>query len=298
MKFLAQNRSIVPRRRASRAFTMIEVLLAVGIFGLVMIAIYASWSAILRGTRIGLSHAAEVQRTRVAVRALEESVSAAVMYADNPKYYAFMADTGGDFAYLSFVSRLPESFPGGGLFRGYPVRRVTFFVDDQRNLKLTQHTLLDMSEQPYTITLAPNVSVFAMEFWNPRTGEWLSEWISTNSLPTMVRVAVNFAQKGQAQTSEEVTIRSIPLNAIAITRVGGNPQAGTPPQQPGGVNNGGGRPQGGDRQRRVDNRANMGNNSGAFDAGGEDMLQWSLRLPPTFGANRGNVTRNPVFGSP
>lgn len=275
----------------ARGFTMIEVLLAIGIFGLVMMAIYASWSAILRGTRIGLAQAAEVQRTRVAVRALEESVSAAVMYSDNPRYYAFLSDTGGQFAYLSFVSRLPDSFPGSGLFPGQPVRRVTFFVDDQKNLKLSQCTLLDMSETPYTITLAPNTAAFAMEFFNPRTGEWLPEWISTNSLPMLMRVALNFGGS-KGQPPGEVTIRSIPLNAYAITRAGSNPQQPNVPLNPG--QGGGG--QGGNNPRgRGPNRGDPGGQSVFIGGGDESLLQWNPRLPDGFRANSGTVSPNPAF---
>jgi type II secretion system protein J len=262
---------------------MIEVLLAIGIFGLVMMAIYSSWSAILRGTRIGLAQAAEVQRTRVAVRALEESVSAAVMYSDNPRYYAFLSDTGNEFAYLSFVSRLPDSFPGSGLFPGQPVRRVTFFVDDQKNLKLTQQTLLDMSETPYTITLAPNTAAFAMEFFNPRTGEWLPEWVSTNSLPMLMRVALNFGGS-KGQPPGEITIRSIPLNAFAISRAGASPQPGVP-LNPGGGGGGGGRGRGGNRD--------PGGQS--VFIGDESILQWNPNLPPNFRANSGNVTPPRAF---
>ena len=98
------------------AFTLVEILLAMGIFSMVIIAIYSSWSAIMRGTRVGLTAAAEVQRTRVAIRSMEEALGAAVMYADNPLYYGFYADTSQNFGYLSFVARLPESFPGSGLF--------------------------------------------------------------------------------------------------------------------------------------------------------------------------------------
>jgi type II secretion system protein J len=318
-------------RFGQKGFTMVEILLAVGIFGLVMIAIYSCWSAIMRGTRIGLAAAAEVQRTRVAVRALEESVSGAVMYADNPKYYAFMSDTAAEYAYVSFVSRLPDSFPGSGLFRGQPVRRVTFFVDDQKNLKMSQRTLLDMSEEPYTITLAPNVRVFAMEFWNPRMNEWIPEWISTNTLPVMMRVAVDFGPSG---TGSDVTIRSIPLNAIAITRVGGNPQGGAP-LNPGGGNpavtpGGGGNPRGsGGGRGDANNPRNRGGNrmeagGGAFQGGGgfpgggpgvgfprggggfggfggsgpgggDGMLEWQLPLPGNFRANSGSGMRSPVF---
>jgi hypothetical protein len=213
---------------------MLEVLLAFAIFSMVIIAIYSSWSAIMRGTRTGLTAAAEVQRTRVAIRSLEESLGAAVMYADNPRYYGFYADTTGPFAYLSFVSRLPESFPGSGLFDGETMRRVTFAVDGQKNLLLMQSSILSVQDEPYTIQLAPKTAVFAVEFYNARMNEWLTEWISTNALPTMVRVAVDF---GDHSTKETITIRTIPLTALAITRAGG-----AQPQIPGvpGNNNPGG----------------------------------------------------------
>jgi type II secretion system protein J len=206
-----------------RAFTLIEILLAIGIFSLVMAALYTSWSAILRGSRMGLAAAAEVQRTRVAVRSLEEALGSAVLYADNPEYYSFFVDTTGEYAYLSFVSRLPESFPGSGLFPGQSLRRVTFMVDGDRNLKLTQTPLLEASqliEQPYTIQLAPSVTTFAAEFFDARKHEWYADWPFTNQIPQMVRIAIGFGKKQEA-TPQTVTMRVIPLSAIAITRAGG-----------------------------------------------------------------------------
>lgn len=222
------------RRSRRDAFTMVEVLLAFAIFSMVIIAIYSSWTAIMRGTRTGLTAAAEVQRTRVAIRSLEESLGAAVMYADNPRYYTFHTDTTGPFAYLSFVSRLPESFPGSGLFDGETVRRVSFAVDQEKNLWLMQSSLLSVKDEPYKIQLAQKTAVFAVEFYNARMNEWLTEWISTNALPTMVRVAIDF---GDHSTKETITIRTIPLTALAITRAGGGQ-----PQIPGvpGNNNPGG----------------------------------------------------------
>jgi prepilin-type N-terminal cleavage/methylation domain-containing protein len=131
MKLNASNSWHAAERRAAQlAFTLIEILIAIGIFAMVMVAIYSSWSAIMRGSRVALTAAAEVQRTRIAMRALQESLSSCVMYADNSKYYGFFADTGGNFAYLSFVARLPESFPGSGMFPGQPLRRFTLQVDE------------------------------------------------------------------------------------------------------------------------------------------------------------------------
>ena len=45
---------------ARRGFTLVEILMAMAIFALVLTAIYATWTAILRGSRVGLEVAAQV----------------------------------------------------------------------------------------------------------------------------------------------------------------------------------------------------------------------------------------------
>ena len=62
------------KRRGVMAFTLLEVLIALAIFLLLIVGIYASWSQILRATRVGLEAAADNQRKRVAMRALEQSL--------------------------------------------------------------------------------------------------------------------------------------------------------------------------------------------------------------------------------
>jgi type II secretion system protein J len=209
------------RRRA--AFTLLEIMIAMTIFTLIMVAIYSTWSAILKGSRIGMKAAAEVQRTRIAMRALEESLASAVMYVDNAKYYHFSTDTSGDNAYITFVARLPMSFPGSGLFHDQDLRRVTFYVD-KGNLMLAQSPILEATKkigQPYTIAIAPNVALFDMEFYDGVANKWFAEWISTNQLPRMVRVALSFGEKNDlSRRPENMTIRSVFLGGVAITRAG------------------------------------------------------------------------------
>src|SRR6266705_5335047 len=103
------------RNERQRAFTLVEIMIALAIFTAVMIAIYSSWSAILRGYRIGQDAAAEAQRSRVAVRALENSLMSLQMFLANIKYDYFSADTSGDFAALSFVAHVAKSFPGAAI---------------------------------------------------------------------------------------------------------------------------------------------------------------------------------------
>jgi hypothetical protein len=190
------------------------------------------------------------------------------MYADNAKYYSFFADTSGEFTYLSFVARLPDSFPGSGLFPGQPLRRVTFAVDEQNNLLLSQSPLLEASQlvgQPYTIKLAPQISLFAVEFYEERKGEWYGSWTKTNELPQMVRIALNFGKKNEA-TKTPVTMRTIPMSALAITRAGGTTQAG---------------------------RLGRGVIPGADSL--DDDMSWEPRLPSSFNLGEKEALPNEIF---
>ena len=228
----ARNRAIgelaVLRRapRLLRAFTMIEVMVAMTIFGMVMVAIYSSWSAVLRGSKVGLNAAAEAQRTRVAVRAIREALTSGQLYVENVRYYWFMADTSSEFAALSLVSRLPSSFPGSGLFHDQIVRRVSFTVEPgpggQRQLVLRQTPLLEPPEtadEPYTTILAPNVNQFALEFWNTNTLEWDPEWPFTNQLPKLVRFALSIGPPNNRPSPSDTAVQTALVSSMAIPRI-------------------------------------------------------------------------------
>jgi prepilin-type N-terminal cleavage/methylation domain-containing protein len=253
--------------RGKLAFTLIEIMVAMGIFAMVMAAIFSSWTAILRGSRISATAAREVQRTRIAMRALQEALASAQMYADNPKYYVFYADTSGKYPFLSFVARLPASFPGSGLFEGQTLRRVSFSVEKGKSggneLLLSQYPILekmDKTTKPYTISLTTDVSFFSMEFFDIRKG-WLPEWTSTNQLPKLVRVALAFGKRGRiSRAPEDVTIRVIPMGN-SIARIGPRPGAGG---QPG----------------------------GGIVVNGQDDPMWGPQLPQDWATRRTPVTKD------
>src|SRR6266478_8889824 len=114
---------------STRAFTLVEILIAIGILAMVLTAIFSSWTAILRASKVGLDAAAAVQRARIVMRTLEDSLLCAQSFGgQNQRYYGFIAENGSE-ASLSFVSRLPESFPRNRKFGDLHVRRVTFSVE-------------------------------------------------------------------------------------------------------------------------------------------------------------------------
>src|SRR6185436_11694873 len=127
-------------RRA--AFTIIEIMLAIGIFAMVLTAIYATWLAVLKGSKSGIKAAAEVQRSRMAMRTIEDAFNSTEMFVANMNYYLFVADTSGDMAAVSMAARLPEGFLGVARYGDQKVRRISFYTqpgkDGMNDLIMTQ----------------------------------------------------------------------------------------------------------------------------------------------------------------
>jgi prepilin-type N-terminal cleavage/methylation domain-containing protein len=230
-----------PQTARPRAFTLVEIMIALAIFAAVMIAIYSSWSAILGGSRIGQEAAAEAQRSRVAVRALENSLMSLRMFVANIKYDYFYADTSGDFAELSFVAHLAKSFPRSGDFGDQVVRRLTFTVergkDSDNVLVLRQNPVLfqtSADEEENPLILARHVKEFTLEFWGPRSKDWEPEWLYTNQLPKLIKFTLAFGQANQrVPKPEDVVTRVVALAAmpvpVGVQSAGG---AQRPPIQP------------------------------------------------------------------
>ena len=232
------------RRRLRRAaFTLVEIMIAIGIFSLVLAAIYSSWTAILRASKTGLEAAASAQRARITVRVLEDSLGSAQSFAANLPDYYFLAENGSE-PMLSFVARLSKSFPRSGKFGDLDVRRVTFSVeaapDGGNQLVLRQNPLvmeIDTDEKDHPIVLARHVKGFEMQFWatdlNPP--DWVDEWKEqkTNQLPKLVMITLKLADNPHSsQVTEEIT-RIINVPDMTVQPVWQVPQGMGGPGAPG-----------------------------------------------------------------
>jgi prepilin-type N-terminal cleavage/methylation domain-containing protein len=227
-------------RRA--AFTLIEMMLAIAIFAAVLAAIYSTWSAILRSSKAAEYAAAEAQRTRITVNALEQALQSVQFFQANAALYSFECDTSGEDAALSFVARLPTSFPGSGQFEGVRLRRVTFAVepgvDGSKTLVLRQLPMLAladrMEEQP-AVRLAQNLRGFGLDFWGPNSTDWEPEWTMTNQLPRLIRFWLEFGGPSGSASGAELVTRVVPISSVgvpAMLQMGGQRPVG----QRGGTN--------------------------------------------------------------
>ena len=222
------------------AFTLLEILVALALLSVVMIAIYSSWNAVVKASRVGLDAAAAGQRSRISMRTLQDALLSSCMFAQNGRYYGFVADTEGDYASLSFVARLPKSFPRSGRFDGVDVRRVNFTVEsvgESKNcLVLRQYPLLllepDHVEEQHPLVLAKDVTKFMLEFWDQQSGDWATEWNTTNKLPQMVRITLGLGRLDQYSSQPQ----DLMFGVVALPAVGVGPGAGIfPGQVPGQV---------------------------------------------------------------
>lgn len=213
------------------------------IFSMVVAAIFSTYLAVTNGAVAANRAAAAAQRSRVALRTLEEALGAARSFVGDYEYYTFDAENGTE-PYISFVTHLSPSFPRSGRFGEFDVRRVTFSVepgpDSGKRLLLRQNPMLmdmDEDEQNFPIVLANDVREFQMQFWDKKQADWLDEWTETNQLPQMIKFTVQFGGGDpQSQPQEEIT-RIVALPSIAVqpnwqgpSAMGGNyvPGAGGP----------------------------------------------------------------------
>jgi type II secretory pathway pseudopilin PulG len=245
---LPSQRFNVSTFQRSNAFTLVEILVAIGILSLVCAAIASTWTAILRATKVGQQAAASVQRVRIVAHVIEDSLTSAQFFTANQQYYSFVAEDGG----LSFVARLSKSFPRSGKFGDLDVRRVTFSIRagaDGNELVLQQTPLvmdMDEDEKNHPVVLAKYVREFKAQFWDLQEQDWVDDWLNTNMLPSLVKVTLKVSSKAYSTAApDEITrIVSIPATAVPpiwqVPRGGpgglgapGAPGGGGPPGTPG-----------------------------------------------------------------
>src|SRR5688572_5903232 len=161
------------RGKLRQAFTLIEVLVAMAIFGMILLTIYSTWMMVMRADRAGKHAAAEAQRERIATRTIEEALSCVQSYNESLQYYSFIADN--DDETLSFVARLPSSFPRSGRFGDLTTRRVEFRVEPDpesgKRLVLRQAPIVmdfEQTEVNNPLLLARDVEEMSFEFWESR----------------------------------------------------------------------------------------------------------------------------------
>jgi type II secretion system protein J len=240
MNFPGQQPGIRPDRAAGlrgrmptfrrRAFTLLEVLVAIFVFSIVIAAIFSTLMLILRASAVGQAAAARAQRQRVVMNTIENSLMCVQSFQASPDYYSFIVENG-DQPTLSFAARLPAVFPRNGKFfdpdlgRDFKLRRVTFSLEpgaDHRNYNLVLRqkpilTDMDASELSDPLILAENVKSFSISCWDTNQEDWVTEWDNTNSLPPMVMIGLALGgDNNDNDTSREAESQRTIIRAFSL----------------------------------------------------------------------------------
>jgi prepilin-type N-terminal cleavage/methylation domain-containing protein len=245
--------TLPPVHRRSRAFSLLELMVAIAIFGMVVATIYSTWILIVRSSVIGQEAAAQAQRERIAIRTVESSLMCVQSFQASMKYYSFDVENGSEPTF-SFTARLPDVFPRNGKFGDFNVRRLTYSVepgaDQFKNLVLRQTPILmdmDEDEKNTPLVLAHNIKEFTVECWDTNQMSWATEWDDTNSIPPLVRVTFTLGSLGEhGMPGPDLTlcrVIALPCNTLpaamqmpggGIPGRGGLAQPGVPQVNPAG----------------------------------------------------------------
>lgn len=204
------------------AFTLLEIMLAVTILGLLVIAVSSTWSAGLRGWKRSYGLAEDFQRQRVVLESLADLMQSMVYWPDARSLYALRGehDRFGSGS-ISFVTGsdalLPASEPmAGGL------RRVTIAfergADGAGALTIQSAPAMretDRVEERPVSVIARDVTGFVIRYRHPQTGAWKEGWEEPTSLPTGVEFVIEFTKPGEKEPVIVSRMVDLPLAKLA-----------------------------------------------------------------------------------
>src|SRR5579859_5779186 len=191
-------------KRTRAGFTLLEVLLAVTILGILISAVYSTWSAALNGWRRG-SDASEVfQRQRIVMETLKELTQSLVFFSASPTLYTVIGTkTSGLGDSVSFVTASDSFLPPSEASEA-GLRRVTISMeqDPYRRTYLAIVNQLALrpddtsGEQPQAHVISMDVSGFAIRYRNARDGTWNDKWDDPSVPPSALEFTVAFGEPG------------------------------------------------------------------------------------------------------
>lgn len=215
-------------RSRSRGFTLLEVMLAVTLLGLVIGALTATWHAGLDGWRRTAGISDNFQRERIVMGTLANLTksivyarSADALYDINFEHNAQTGDS------VSFVTGsdllLPQSESSAA-----GLRRVTIAMQhDGRNrpyLGIANAAALEPTENAPGLVwhaLSADVCGLGIRFRDPRDGSMVDKWDESNLLPAAIEYTIGFGAN-DGRTPPVVVTRTIelPIAAYALQQLG------------------------------------------------------------------------------
>jgi prepilin-type N-terminal cleavage/methylation domain-containing protein len=194
---------VVPNQRAAQAFTLLEVMLAVTILGVVVAAVYTTWSTALTAWKRGTQVLDSFQRERVVMETLQNLTRSALYFTSVPDLYQVRGETTpGLGSTVSFVT-------GSDVLLPHPeattigLRRVALGMQRDENgvvyLGIANLPAVLGAEADEWVwhVLSADVVGFGVQYRHPQHGTWSDRWEEPHLVPAALMFTVAF--RGQAR---------------------------------------------------------------------------------------------------
>jgi prepilin-type N-terminal cleavage/methylation domain-containing protein len=220
--------------RSPTGFTLLEVLLAVAVLGMLVTAVYSTWSAALNSWRRGSEATEAFQRQRIVMDALGDLTQSAIFFQQSAALYAFVARTNpglGDS--ISFVTASDAYLPPSETIAA-GMRRVTISLEQDQYrrtyLAIVNEPALRPKDDPslpqlQAHVISMDVTGFAVQYRNPRDGTWSTKWEEEQFPPSAVEYTVTFGER-DGRFPPIVVTRAVDIPVAAFVAAGGVPIPG------------------------------------------------------------------------
>jgi general secretion pathway protein J len=215
--------------RTQAGFTLLEVLLAVAVLGMLITCVYSTWSAALNSWRRGSDVSEAFQRERIVMDALMDLTQSAIFFTPSAALYAFVATKNpglGDS--ISFVTASDAFLPPSETVSAGMRRVIISLEQDQYRrtyLALVNEPALrpndDKSLEPLQAhVISMDVSGFYVRYRDPRDGSWSDKWEEDSLPPSAVEYTVVFGERG-GRFPPVVVTRAVDIPVAAFVAAGG-----------------------------------------------------------------------------
>ena len=236
---------------AKRAFTLLELMVAIVILVIAMSIAFEAFSGAVRGWKRGTEVADGIKHGDFAMGQLVAALNSTIYFYNARKVYAFRFEkntaSGLPSDTLSFVTASGAFMPADSPYAKGP-HRIKLFIDDDDYgnpalFALPMPAIADEEEfeqqfraEPLIVSRA--ISGLEIQFWDTQAEQWTEEWETDNAVPERILIRMYVASDDEREEPivftrlvEIPVFKSVaerlasPSKAAASTTQGGNTPA-------------------------------------------------------------------------
>ncbi|OQW33606.1 MAG: hypothetical protein A4E19_04275 [Nitrospira sp. SG-bin1] len=195
---------VVSHSRSQTGFTLVEVLVAVALLGMIGAMVFGSLVMTMRAVDSGRDHAAKEQSIRRILRLMAEEIALSKRTTMYPWVGTNGTQEGQPADILAILAMSQES--STSVAKESETVRVVYTRERDRLIRFVRrnlYTLTDTNESLDQMELADRVRAFNIRYYDDQNRIWIDEWPAAVKIPKAVLIEVTF----QYPDAEPWTVR-------------------------------------------------------------------------------------------